>query len=332
MLGVLGFIFLILFVVGVHELGHLIAAKIFNVYCSEYAIGMGPCLYRKKNKETDFTIRALPIGGFCSMAGESENALEKRTDKEIPYERTLKGAKNWKQAIIYLAGVTMNFITGFIIIVIALMTIQISSTTITEVYENTPAYNNFMVGDKFVAIDGQEINMANELYFNPEGTIYTVLRNNELIDIEISSVDSDVIGVELDTEYMPFKYAFENSFEIFKNFSVAIIDGIKSLFSNLTNVSGVVGLYSFATEAVAEGITVYLLLIALVSINVGIFNLIPLPVMDGGRILILLIEKIMGKKLNKNIETTIMVICSLLLIALILWANGLDVYRLIFKK
>lgn len=91
MLGILGFLFLILFIVTVHEGGHLIAAKIFNVYCTEFSIGMGPELYRKKNKETDFVIRALPIGGFCSMAGESENGIEKRLNIDVPQERTIKG-------------------------------------------------------------------------------------------------------------------------------------------------------------------------------------------------------------------------------------------------
>ena len=88
---VLCFIFLITLLVGVHELGHLIAAKIFKVYCAEYSIGMGPLLYQKKNKETLFSIRLLPIGGYCSLVGESENGFEKRYGVNVPVERTLKG-------------------------------------------------------------------------------------------------------------------------------------------------------------------------------------------------------------------------------------------------
>lgn len=88
---ILGFIFLITLLVGIHELGHLIAAKIFNVYCAEYSLGMGPLLYQKKNKETLFSIRLFPIGGYCSLAGESENDLEKRYSINVPIERTLKG-------------------------------------------------------------------------------------------------------------------------------------------------------------------------------------------------------------------------------------------------
>lgn len=328
MLGIIGFIFLILFIVGIHELGHLIAAKIFNVYCSEYALGMGPCIYRKKNKETDFTIRALPIGGFCSMAGESENGLEKRTDKEIPLERTLKGVAKWKQIIIYLGGVTMNFISGFIIIVIALMTITVPTTTVESVFNDGPSNNLLLSGDKIIAVNGDKIQMPNELVSSTEGTIYTILRDGNELDVTIYSNEDGTIGITLETQKMPFTYAFKNAPEIFANFASAVIDGIKSLVSKPTQVSGVVGIYSFTSEAVQEGWTVYLLLLALISIDVGIFNLIPLPVMDGGRILILIVEKIIGKNLDKKIETVIMLICSFFLILLMLWAFGLDIYRL----
>lgn len=328
-IGFIGFIVMIVFIVGVHELGHLIAAKIFNVYCSEYAIGMGPCLYRKKNKETDFTIRAIPVGGFCSMAGESENGLEVRTKKEIPLERTLKGVAKWKQIIIYLSGVTMNFITGFIIIVIALMTITMSTLYVENVDLNGPSANIIQPGDKFVAIDGKEIDNSNELYSSPDGVIYTLERDGKHIDVTINSDENGSIGVSLKTQKIPFSFALQSAPEIFKNFALTIIDGIKGLISTPTQVSGVVGIYSFTSEAVREGWSVYLLFMALISINVGIFNLIPLPVMDGGRVLILIIEKLIGRNLNKKLETAIMLICSFLLILLMLWALGLDVYRLI---
>ena len=164
MLGLLGFLFLILFIVTVHEGGHLIAAKIFNVYCSEFSIGMGPQLYRKKNKETDFVIRAIPIGGYCSMAGESEDGLEKRTQIDVPKERTIKGIAKWKQIIIYLAGVTMNFITGFIIIVIALMTIKTETGNVDFIYalQNAPSvFYNFATA----IIDGIKSFMEVSAYY-----------------------------------------------------------------------------------------------------------------------------------------------------------------------
>lgn len=253
----LAFIFLIMLIVTVHEGGHLLFAKLFNVYCSEFSIGMGPELYRKKNKETDFVIRLLPIGGFCSMAGESEDLVEKRKKIDVPKERTIKGCDKWKQVIIYLAGVVMNFILGFVVIVIAVMTIK---------------------------TDGVNIG---------------------------------------------FVQALQRAPSIFSTYALAVIEGLKTLLFQPTQISGVVGIYAQTGEILSNGLTYYLMLIALISINVGIFNLLPLPVMDGGRVLILIIESIMGHDLDKKLEETIMLICAGLLILLMLWAFGLDVYRLI---
>lgn len=259
MLTFIGFIFLILLIVSVHEGGHLIAAKIFGVYCTEFSIGMGPEIYRKKNKETDFVIRCLPIGGFCSMAGETEDGIEKRHEVDVPEERMLKNVAKWKQIIIYLAGVTMNFILGFIFIIIAFMTIKVD-------------------------------------------------------------------GVNVD-----FLTALESTPETFWNYATAILQGIASLFSNPTQISGIVGIYSYTGEMIKSGLTYYLMLIAIISINVGVFNLLPLPVMDGGRVVIAFIEMILGRNINKEFEKKIMLVCALLLILLMLWAFGLDVYRLIAK-
>ena len=252
----IAFIFLITLIVSIHEGGHLIAAKLFNVYCSEFSIGMGPELYRKKNKETDFVIRLLPIGGFCSMAGESEDGLEKRTKIEVPIERTIKGTAKWKQLIIYLAGVFMNFILGFIVITIAIMTIK---------------------------VDGVNIGFIEALTRTPN---------------------------------------------TFWQYATAIIEGIKGLVTQPTQISGIVGIYSYTSEMVKSGWTYYLMYIALISINVGVFNLLPLPVMDGGRVLILIIEMIIGHDINKKLEEKIMIICAIFLVGLMLWAFGLDIWRI----
>ena len=191
------------------------------------------------------------------MAGESEDLVEKRKKIDVPKERTIKGCDKWKQVIIYFAGVVMNFILGFIVIVIAIMTIK---------------------------TDGVNIG---------------------------------------------FVQALQRAPSIFNTYALAVIEGLKTLLSQPTQISGVVGIYAQTGEILSNGLTYYLMLIALISINVGIFNLLPLPVMDGGRVLILIIESIMGHDLDKKLEETIMLICAGLLILLMLWAFGLDIYRLI---
>ena len=329
MKGIIGFIFLILSIVTVHEGGHLIAAKIFNVYCSEFSIGMGPEIFRKKNKETDFTLRWLPIGGYCSMAGESEDGLEERTKIEVPKERTIKGIAKWKQVIIYLAGVTMNFIMGYLVIIIALMTITLSDIKVTNVIPGSPADGVFKKGDIVLKVNGNDIKSIDDIKNEDYSTIYTVLRDGQQQDLILTLNEGVEPGFEVDNAHLSFSQAFVEAKRVWMNFATAIIDGIKSMFSHPENISGVVGIYSYTAEAVDNGWTEYLLLMALISINVGVFNLLPLPVMDGGRVAILIAEIIIGHELDKELEKKIMLICAGLLVLLMLWAFGLDIYRLI---
>jgi regulator of sigma E protease len=255
----IAFLFLITLLITVHEGGHLIAAKIFNVYCTEFSIGMGPELFRKKNKETDFVVRLLPLGGFCSMVGEPEDGIEKRYNINVPVERTINGIAKWKQLIIFLAGVTMNFILGFVVLVIAFMLIK---------------------------VDGVNINFIN---------------------------------------------ALSNATYSFKVYSTAVIEGIKSLFSDPTQVTGVIGMYSYTGEYIEAGIVYYLKYLALISINLGLMNLLPLPVLDGGRVVVLIIEMIIGHEINEKLKTKVMLACTMFLILFMVWVTGLDIYRLIIK-
>ena len=113
------FALLLSVIVSIHEFGHLVAAKIFGVYCKEYSIGMGPKIFSKKGKETEYSIRALPLGGFVAMAGDNENALETSVDTtDIPFERTLPGIARWKRIIIMLAGIFMNMILAIFILLL----------------------------------------------------------------------------------------------------------------------------------------------------------------------------------------------------------------------
>ena len=138
-----------------------------------------------------------------------------------------------------------------------------------------------------------------------------------------------VMTIKTDGVNIGFVQALQRAPSIFSTYALAVIEGLKTLLSQPTQISGVVGIYAQTGEILSNGLTYYLMLIALISINVGIFNLLPLPVMDGGRVLILIIESIMGHDLDKKLEETIMLICAGLLILLMLWAFGLDIYRLI---
>ena len=118
LLNILVFLLILTGIIVIHELGHFVAAKFFKVYCGAFSIGMGPKIYGKKGKETEFQIRALPIGGFVSMAGEADQE-DNEEFKDVPVERTLKGKKTYQKIIIMLAGVFMNFMLALVIMLFA---------------------------------------------------------------------------------------------------------------------------------------------------------------------------------------------------------------------
>ena len=118
LLNILVFLLILTGIIVIHELGHFVTAKFFKVYCGAFSIGMGPKIYGKKGKETEFQIRALPIGGFVSMAGEADQEDDEEL-KDVPVERTLKGKKTYQKIIIMLAGVFMNFMLALVIMLSA---------------------------------------------------------------------------------------------------------------------------------------------------------------------------------------------------------------------
>jgi len=147
-------------IVLIHELGHFLTAKLFGVYCAEFSIGMGPKLFSKKKGETDYQIRALPIGGYVAMAGEADQE-DNELMKDVPYERTLKGIKTWKKCVIMLAGVFMNFVLALVLLIgiYSFVEVQTNTSEIGSVVENNGAYNaGIQAGDTInkITINGEE--------------------------------------------------------------------------------------------------------------------------------------------------------------------------------
>lgn len=351
---ILLFLFLLLGIVIVHEFGHLLAAKFFNVYCSEFSIGMGPLLYRHKGKETDLTVRLFPIGGFVAIAGDSENELESTVDVQVPFERTMKGIARWKRCIIMLAGVMMNFILALLIIVgIMLYNGHIYNSPeaiIQEVLLSSPAEAaDLKVGDKITNVtlpNGQTYEIADindfssclTLYSGEEGVLLKVARDGDTLEIRVfpeylSDENRYYVGFKTG-EYQLVDVNLLNVWGMAAAYLWDIACMIAVTFLGLfrgigfENLSGPVGIYQATSEAASAGSMTYLTLIAVISLNIGIFNLLPLPIMDGGRVVLLLIEGLIGKPLNKKIETAIMNISVILLLLLLIFATSQDFLRL----
>lgn len=344
LINILIFVLILSVIVIIHEFGHLIAAKKFGVYCSEFAIGMGPVLYRYKKGETEYTLRALPLGGFVQMAGEEG------TDFDVPFERTINGIKPWKQIIVMAAGAIMNVVLAFLVfvgIVMARGTVSApADPIISTVVEGSPAsVVGMMPEDKIVKVvmpDGTEIIPETfediSLADYKEGTIiYTVDRDGKMIDFKVEpkfnkEENRFMIGIAAQPKVRNISWyeSFYYGGQMVIDMTGQIIQAFGNLLRGvgLQDLSGPVGIYQATSQVANAGLSALIMWLGLLSLNVGIFNLLPVPILDGGRILIVLIEKLMGRRLSEKVQMAIMMVGLIAIIALMVFATANDIGRL----
>lgn len=347
MQGLIAFIFVLGLIVLVHELGHLLSAKSFKVYCKEFAIGMGPKLFSWKGKETTYSLRALPFGGFVSMLGEEGVEAE-----GIPFERSIKGIARWKQLIVMLAGIVMNFILAFVIILGLHLSTGVVSVNpepiIAGVLENTPASNaGLQTNDRIVKVtfsDGTSLEpkdfyqVLEALQMYHDTMVFTIQRSNELLEFEVTPQYSQteeryLIGITIpEPSYVSIHplesvgYAFSDLASIALSMVTTLSRLVRGI--GLDAVSGPVGIYQIASDTAQMGFSSVLYLAAILSLNVAIFNLLPLPIMDGGRSLLLMVEMVTHKPINKTVEQALMLVSMGLLFLLMIWVTTQDLFRL----
>lgn len=356
LLNIILFVLLLSVIVLIHEFGHFITAKLFNVYVQEFSIGMGPKIFAIKGKETQYTLRALPIGGFVAMAGdESNEAVETQVDTTaIPHDRCLNNIHPLKRTIVMAAGIIMNFVLAiFIISMIYLSFGQISvaaKPVVEEVYENYPAYGKIEKGDYIKSIeftngykispkDFDEFSTFMSTYDGVGDVTFTIERNGELIEVDLKPVfdqemSSYVIGIQTPKRevvklnfFNSFKYGFDYLVNITKITLVALLGLFRGVGFN--NLSGPVGVYQVTSQAISMGFITYMNLMAILSMNIGLMNAIPLPILDGGRILLLLIESIIRKPISKKVQNLIMSLSAALLILLVIFITYKDIMKLL---
>lgn len=349
------FVVLLSVIVVIHEFGHLIVAKFFGVYCQEFSVGMGPKLWSKKGKETEYCIRAIPFGGFVAMAGDSDNSLETSVDtSEIPVERTLPGVAPWKRIAIMLAGIFMNCILALLIMSLIFLhtgAYAVSpDATIAAVSPGSPAEKaGLLAGDRIVKAELENGTSASPKTFNElsifldtyDGTgkfYFEVDRNGEILHISVmpeynEEYDRYLIGIS-SGQYKTVEvnlgncvyYAFDYLAMMFSLIVSSLLGLLRGV--GLNNLSGPVGVYSTTAQAVSLGAVYYFELMALISLNIGIFNALPLPILDGGRVLLTLIEMIIGHPISQKVQNIIMTISVAIVIGLFLLATTQDILRL----
>ena len=348
------FILLLGVIILVHEIGHLLVAKFFGVYCGEFAIGMGPKLFSIKKKETTYSIRAIPIGGFVTMAGDDFE------EKDIPVERTLPGIHPLKRIAIMLAGIVMNFLLAWIVmssIIIMNGSVNLPpEPVIIGVIENSPASEaGLQEGDiirKIEYSDGTvihprdfyEILNYNSLYTDER--MMTIERDGKLFTIKITPAyfekdNQYLIGIPIPpsgSKPVNFIESFQYGAIYTANVTTDTFNALTRLVRGigLNQLSGPIGILNVTGEIMSqansfvEGLKYFLNLVAVMSANVAIFNLLPLPIMDGGRVLITVIEMIIRKPVNKKLEQMLMLGSMALMMLLMLFVTYQDIFN-IFK-
>lgn len=345
------YILLLVLILGIiiliHELGHFFFAKKFGVHIYEFSIGMGPIVYSKKGKDgIDYNLRAIPLGGFVSMAGE---VYEDAEETKIKKEDYMCNKKWHERFLILVAGVVNNFLLAiFLLFLIAFiwggyLTIPV----IDYVVEDYPAaLAGLEPGDKILEINGEKISTWDSaqiiLAYGDEDNIYEFLieknstKEELLLEVEPTEIDGvSVFGIGIETEeYTGFIGSIKYAFIKFNTIVGSMFLTLAGLFSTKISVnalSGPIGMYTVVETVASVGLSNVIYLIAFLSINVGILNILPFPAFDGGRILFLFIEKIKGSPINQKFENTLHFIGFILLILLSIYVAFNDVIRLIFN-
>ncbi len=336
-------------IIFVHEFGHFFWAKKFGVQVNEFALGMGPKLLKIKKGETIFSMRAFPIGGFCDMEGEEEHS-------ESPSSFNQKPA--WKRFIIVAFGAIMNLILGFIMSgALLIQNPHFTSTTISHFTQEAISCNTgLQKGDTILCIDGAKIHNFKDLAFNlsidgKEKFDIKVSRNGEITELKDVTFKTKLNESGKTVTCLDF---YLESIE--KNFYTLItqtwydsISTIKIVWAGLSGLltgrfsisamSGPVGIANMIGEATNEGLktgfltafnNILAIMVAL-TINLGIINLLPLPALDGGRLMFLLFEIITRKKIKEKYEGFIHALGFILFIAFTVYMSYRDIVKIFWK-
>lgn len=340
-LAILIFSFIIIF----HELGHFLFAKKCGVKVNEFTLGLGPTLFSWGKGETKYCLKALPFGGSCVMEGE---------DEESDSDRAFNKKNKWERFQIVFGGPFFNFILAFILSIVYIASIGVNDTTISSVMENMPAQEaGLQAGDEIISINGYNVHFYNEIsiytFLHAKEDNYQVVykRDGKKHTATIKPKYSEetgrkMLGITKNTEYKKVSPlgVIEYSFYEIKYQIYVTLSSLKMLFTgqvSMNEVSGPVGVVTTISSVYDQSVTsgafyvfINMTSIAiLLSANLGVMNLLPFPALDGGRILLIIIEAIRGKKMKPEIENGINLVGFALLMLLMIVVMYNDIIKLL---
>jgi regulator of sigma E protease len=358
------FIFLLVVLILVHEFGHFACAKLFGIRVDEFGIFFPPRLFAKKYGETEYSLNALPFGGFVRIYGESENETGLRS---------FVSKSRWIQAAVIVAGIVMNIVFAWLALSVGYMvglptavdhdgfgTVTNASAMIVSILPQSPAQTaGLLSGDVVEALEtgdaklntktlntSQQSDVVRQFIkdHENESIVITVLRNNQEKTFLAKPVaglvqDRKALGIELEdvgTLKLSPPLAVVQGAILTKNLTVLTAQGLVGFFGSLvrgvanwSGVAGPIGIVSVGSQVVSEGFSQAVSLIATISISLAIFNVIPIPGLDGGRLLFIIIEGIRGKAISRKFSVGLTIAGFALLIALMLVVSYHDIAKLV---
>ena len=350
-------------VIAIHEFGHFTVAKLCGIQVNEFSIGMGPALWKKIYKGTQYSLRALPVGGYVALEGEespeSQQAEAARDEREAedenpvpPEQRTgipLNEAPVWQRVLVMVAGAFMNFVLGFVVLVI-LVAAQEGAITSKTIYsiENDAlcGQTGLQAGDKILAVNGRRCFVANDILYELMRTEdytadFTVLRDGK--KVELPGVQFDTWQDDKGETHMSLGFTVygikKTPLNVLKEAGNSVLYYGRIIFASLSDLlrgresindlSGPVGIVTAIGQAASYGWQDLLEMLVLITVNVGIFNLLPFPALDGGKVVFLLIEGVTGHAVPEKIQSGLTVAAFALLFGLMIFATYNDILRLI---
>jgi len=320
----------------VHELGHFLAARACKIKVNEFALGMGPKILKWQGKETLYSVRLFPIGGFCAMEGEDEESENPGAIGKKPV---------WQRIIVVSAGAITNLVIGFVItMVIVLTSTALPSHVVADFTdESLSVQSGLQAEDEIIKINNKRINVYDDMttafsqMYNKTTANLTVRRNGEIVELfdvqfPVFEVSEDLSILDIDfyvhreekTVGVIMKHTFFRTLSYVTLVYDTLIDLITGNIS-IKYMSGPIGMSDIVVQAVKSGLQPILFLIALLSINLAVMNLLPFPALDGGRLVFMIIELFRGKPINQKYEGLVHLAGIVILFAFMIFISIKDI-------
>lgn len=338
LVGIIAALIIFAILLMVHEGGHFFMAKAVGIKVDEFSIGMGPLLFQKETKETKYSVRAFPIGGYVAMEGE---------DAESDDERAFHNKPAWARALVIAAGPVMNFLLA-VIVLGGMITYMGTSLTpvLADVPQGMPAYEaGIREGDRIVSVNGKSVSdgaearqLLSEALADADGVSVGVESGSETktfqVDVTQDAEGNSVIGVVFDVEHNLIT-GMSNGLKSAVTAEKMMLEALGDIITGQSSegdLVGPIGIVNIVDQSAQAGVMNVIYLLALLSLNLALVNILPFPALDGGRLLFIVIRKITGKAVSDELEGKIHLIGIAILFALMVFITLKDFNMFILKR